>query len=260
MVHVFKGQVKVADVQNEFTYLINMINELVDKYNAALSSLNYSVDKGAAVLAPEGYSLSIGGLKSIIESYDGYTIGCHVLKGNGKYVITSGVIFRDNSAIKLPQALITADATKTYLNFNTTNNTYSLSNTKTDSETLFTVRAINPQRNQNILDSENVTAINSKLKVFCDSHGEPSIGTKETIDTNKENFITYLMGEIGRPQDIFFLGTKLSSAWRTTSHNAKVLFNCLNFYKPKGIPNPFSFLNETKWQDIILNFNVIKRT
>lgn len=258
MPHVFKGQVKIEDVKNEFDYLINSINALIDKYNMAANALNFTVNTGAPVLAPEGYTLSVGGLKKIVDVYNGCTIGSHIFKAGSKYVVTAGVAFRDGKIIKLPQGVVTYYATGLYLEYSVSENRYYLDTVKTDTADTVCVRAIHPYRDNILRDNNLLPSIHPTLKVFT---GNASIGkgTRVYPDTDKEQFCTSFMGEIEHPQDLLFLGKLFTNSWRSTSHNGKMFMLANRFFKPKGIGNPWQFLND-RWQNVVQIFSVIKRT
>ena len=259
MSHVFKGQVKIEDVKNEFDYLINSINALIDKYNTAANALNFTVNTGAPVLAPEGYTLSVGGLKKIVDVYNGCTIGSHIFKAGSKYVVTAGVAFRDGKIIKLPQGVVTYYATGLYLEYSVSENRYYLDTVKTDTADTVCVRAIHPYRDNILRDNNLLPSIHPTLKVFT-GNASITIGTRNYPDTNKEQFCTAMLGEIGNPNSVWLLGKLFTHAWRTTSHNGKMFMLANRFFKPKGIANPWTFDKDWIWQNIVQVFSVIKRT
>ena len=67
----FKGLVKISDVQNAFDEIVGNINDMVDTYNASAKVLNIDYNKGSAEPGASGYTLSVGGLKRIIQTYQG---------------------------------------------------------------------------------------------------------------------------------------------------------------------------------------------
>lgn len=259
MPHVFKGQVKIEDVKNEFDYLINHINALIDKYNLAAEALNFTIDTGSPSLAPEGYTLSIGGLKKIVNVYNGCTFGSHIFKAGDKYIVTAGIAFRNNKVIKLPQTVLTYYATGLYLEYNVAENRYYLDTVKTDTTDTVCVRAIHPHRDNILRDNNLLPSIHPYLRVFT---GNASIdrGVKNYPDTNKEQFCTAMIGEIEHPNSISFLGKLFTHCWRTTSHNGKMFMLANRFFKPKGIENPWTFADNSIWQNVVQIFSVIKRT
>lgn len=258
MPHVFKGQVKIEDVKNEFDYLINHINALINKYNLAAEALNFTIDTGSPSLAPEGYVLSIGGLKKIVNVYNGCTFGSHIFKAGDKYIVTAGIAFRNNKVIKLPQAVLTYYATGLYLEYNVAENRYYLDTVKTDTTDTVCVRAIHPYRDNILRDNNLLPSIHPTLRVFT-GNASFAEGTRNYPTTDKEQFCTAMMGEIANPQDLLFLGKLFTNSWRTTSHNGKMFMLANRFFKPKGIGNPWQFLND-QWKNIVQVFGVIKRT
>lgn len=78
MVRQFKGIVKVADVQEEFDNLVNGINSMIRTYNdsAYVKDINYN--DVSEELAPLNYTLSVGGLRKVLDTYDGCVVGCKV--------------------------------------------------------------------------------------------------------------------------------------------------------------------------------------
>ena len=76
----FRGQVKVSDVQNAFDEIVNRINSKVDVYNSFFDLQDYDLTKGSPLLGASGYTLSVGGLKSVLNSYANTVIGCRTWK------------------------------------------------------------------------------------------------------------------------------------------------------------------------------------
>lgn len=118
MVRNFKGVVKVADVQAEFDALLTRINNAIDRYNEGLElSGDIDYNNGGADLAPLGYTLSIGGLKKVLNAYDGSLLGGMVFKvSNGNYLISEGLYIKDNAVHRLPSKALSGDGNKVYYN------------------------------------------------------------------------------------------------------------------------------------------------
>ena len=106
MVRQFKGIVKVADVQEEFDNLVNGINSMIQTYNdsAYVKDINYN--DVSEELAPLNYTLSVGGLRKVLDTYDGCVVGCKVFQLNGYVAITNGLYITAKGGIKLPAAKI----------------------------------------------------------------------------------------------------------------------------------------------------------
>lgn len=265
MVHVFKGQVKVEDVQNEFTFLVDSINELIKKYNLALESLNIKIDKGANTLSPEGYSLSVGGLKSVINAYNGYVLGCKVFRIDGSYFCTAGIKFKDGHVIKLPQGQITGDTSKKFVKYNTSTGLYTFSSNNTEDETTIFVKGVNNLRDNCYLDTSNeFNAIHSSLKIFTANNGVAET-TMQAIDTNAEQFICGHNGNDANSkawwhQYLYFLGVEIEHDDRDNHKRGKFYFAWNRLFKPKGIPNPFTWTNTHGGRQGTKVSGVIKRT
>lgn len=128
MVRNFKGQVKIADVQAEFDSLLNKINGAIDKYNNAAQIEDIDYNNGSPELGANGYSLSVGGLKSVINAYNGVTLGCQVYKiDDTTMIITDGLHFADGRVLRMPSRKISGEGDIIY--FSESLNTYSTSNT-----------------------------------------------------------------------------------------------------------------------------------
>lgn len=106
MVRQFKGIVEISDVQAEFDNLVNAINSMIKTYNESAYVQDINYNDVSEELAPLNYTLSVGGLKKILDTYDGCVIGCKVFQLNGYVAITNGLLITANGGIKLPAAKI----------------------------------------------------------------------------------------------------------------------------------------------------------
>lgn len=102
----FRGQVKVSDVQNAFDEIVNRINSKVDVYNSFFDLQDYDLTKGSPLLGAPGYTLSVGGLKSVLNSYANTVIGCRTFRIDDEtllvsdgFCITPDKVYRINSQI-----------------------------------------------------------------------------------------------------------------------------------------------------------------
>lgn len=102
----FKGQVKISDVKECFDDLTNRINSLIDKYNASSYVTDINYNNVSPELAPVNYTLSVGGLKKILDAYDGCVLGTKVFRVSNNLCITDGLLIRRNGCIHLPSAII----------------------------------------------------------------------------------------------------------------------------------------------------------
>lgn len=111
MIKDFKGQVKVADIQAAFDEIVNRINKQVDIYNdaAGLSDIDYT--KGSPKLSNAGYTLSVGGLKSVIDAYNGTLIGCRAYRLSDTSVLVSdGLYFKDGQVYRINSRVVAGES------------------------------------------------------------------------------------------------------------------------------------------------------
>lgn len=120
----FKGLVKISDVQNAFDEIVGNINDMVDTYNASAKVLNIDYTKGSAELGASGYTLSVGGLKRIIQTYQGCSVGCKAFKINANHCkVTAGFVFADNTVYRANEQDMTGSGNILY--FDVDNKRYS---------------------------------------------------------------------------------------------------------------------------------------
>lgn len=107
----FRGQVKVEDIQNAFNEIVNRINTMVDTYNDAAGYSDIDYTKGSAKLASSGYTLTIGGLKSILDSYNGTLVGCKVYKLSDTSVLVSdGLYIKSDAVYRINSQVVSGNA------------------------------------------------------------------------------------------------------------------------------------------------------
>ena len=76
MVKDFRGQVKISEVKAEFDYLLTTINNTIDLFNhSEVMSDEIDFSNVSPNIAPPNYTLSVGGLKKILEAYNGAIVG-----------------------------------------------------------------------------------------------------------------------------------------------------------------------------------------
>ena len=111
MIKDFMGQVKVADVQAAFDEIIDRINKQVDIYNDTAGYGDIDYTKGSPKLSNAGYTLSIGGLKSVIDAYNGTLIGCKVYKLSDTAVLVSdGLYFKDGNVYRINSRVVSGQS------------------------------------------------------------------------------------------------------------------------------------------------------
>lgn len=120
----FKGLVKISDVQNAFDEIVGNINDMVDTYNASAKVLDIDYTKGSAELGASGYTLSVGGLKRIIQTYQGCSVGCKPFKIDANHCkVTAGFVFADNTVYRADEQDMTGSGNILY--FDVDNKRYS---------------------------------------------------------------------------------------------------------------------------------------
>lgn len=102
----FKGQVKIEDVKNQFDLLVDGINSQIDTYNDAGYVTEIDYNDVSPELSPLNYTLSVGGLRKVLDAYDGSVLGCNVFKDGENLVITEGLLITRNGGYRLPSAII----------------------------------------------------------------------------------------------------------------------------------------------------------
>ena len=107
----FRGQVQIEDVKGQFDKLVTDINNMIDVYNDAGYVDDIDLNDVSDELSPMDYTLSVGGLRKILDAYDGAVIGCKVYPVNEakNLLITSGLLLTRNGGYKLPTAVLAND-------------------------------------------------------------------------------------------------------------------------------------------------------
>lgn len=137
----FKGLVKISDVQNSFDEIVNNLNDMVDAYNASAKVLDIDYTKGSAELGASGYTLTVGGLKQIINTYQGCSVGCKAFKIDANHCkVTPGFIFADNKVYRANEQDMTGSGTQLY--YDVDNNRYSFGEGATTSIQTITIPQI----------------------------------------------------------------------------------------------------------------------
>lgn len=102
----FKGKVHVADVQTAFDTIEERINNIIDQFNAIdqISELDYT--NGKPVLGPADYTLTVGGLKKLLEVYNGCHFGCKCIQVGNKIYMTQGMLLTTDGGIQIPATVL----------------------------------------------------------------------------------------------------------------------------------------------------------
>lgn len=91
----FKGQVRIEDIKTEFDKLTKKINEMIDAYNNSLEIGNIDYNNASPKLGNIGFTLTIGGLKKVLEIYNGCFLGCKPFKvSDNEIKVTDGLYFK----------------------------------------------------------------------------------------------------------------------------------------------------------------------
>lgn len=115
--YTFRGQVKVSDVQAAFDDFTNRINTMVSTYNTTNTALaNIDLSVGSPTLAAAGYTLTIGGIKQLLEAYDGVLIGCRAFRVDSTHIaVTDGVYLTKDKPYKINAQILTGNGYDIYL-------------------------------------------------------------------------------------------------------------------------------------------------
>ncbi len=137
----FKGLVKISDVQNAFDEIIDSMNNIIDTYNASAKVLDIDYTKGSSELGASGYTLTVGGLKRVIQTYQGCSVGCKPFKiDNSHCKVTSGFVFANNTVYRANEQDMTGSGSVLY--YDVTNRRFSFGKGSTSSTQSITIPAI----------------------------------------------------------------------------------------------------------------------
>lgn len=137
----FKGLVKISDVQNAFDEIVDSMNNIIDSYNASAKVLDIDYTKGSSELGASGYTLSVGGLKRIIQTYQGCSVGCKPFKiDSNNCKVTAGYVFANNTVYRANEQDMTGSGSVLY--YDITNRRFSFGKNATSSTQSITIPAI----------------------------------------------------------------------------------------------------------------------
>lgn len=131
MIKDFRGQVKVADVQAAFDEITGRINSMIDIYNRAQNVGEIDYTKGSPTLGASDYTLSVGGLKAVLNAYNGSTIGCKVYKvSTDKVIVSDGITIHNYKPYRIKSTIKTKKSSGTVPNVtaSSSNSSYSYIN------------------------------------------------------------------------------------------------------------------------------------
>ena len=137
----FKGLVKISDVQNAFNEIVDSMNDMIDTYNASAKVLDIDYTKGSSELGTSGYTLSVGGLKRIIQTYQGCSVGCKPFKvSSSQCKITAGYVFANNTVYRANEQLLSGSGNILYYDID--NRRFTFGSNATSSTTSITIPSI----------------------------------------------------------------------------------------------------------------------
>jgi hypothetical protein len=248
----FKGQVKIADVQNAFDTIVSDINKIIRIYNnqAYVADIDYTV--AGSTLAPSGYTLTIGGMKQFLDAIDGIVLGAKVFRVNGRNVkITTGILVKNRNVYKLNDANLTAPSDNCTLYFNTNTRNYEfISGTNNikicDISINRESQFVSHNNNIKCEDIEGTLEITIPAKSWSDGGfvAYASInnnGYYEPLDTSKApKFLAPLICSEEKTHATLFNHTVL--AHELGSDDGMRYWACMNYlYIPKGVSNPYRY-------------------
>lgn len=137
----FKGLVKISDVQNAFDEIVDSINTIIDTYNASAKVLDIDYTKGSSELGASGYTLSVGGLKRVIQTYQGCSVGCKPFKVDSSHCkVTAGYVFANNTVYRANEQDMTGSGDVLY--YDVTNRRFSFGKGATSTTTSIIIPVI----------------------------------------------------------------------------------------------------------------------
>lgn len=126
MSKLFRGQVKISDVQEALNEIVDRVNNIIDEYNTQIYVNNIDYTSGSASLSPAGYTLSVGGLKKVIQNMDECVIGAKpFIISDNKIKMSTGLLMYNGSVYRLPDSLVNINSNTKHIYFNPDSNTYS---------------------------------------------------------------------------------------------------------------------------------------
>lgn len=126
-IKLFKGQVKISDVQAALDEVMERVNNIITTYNNSsyVKDIDYTV--GGSTLGSSGYTLTVGGMKQFMKACDGYVSGAKPFKVSGTELkMTTGMLVAKNGIFRLPDTVINipTDSKRRTIYFNTNTKQY----------------------------------------------------------------------------------------------------------------------------------------
>lgn len=265
MVKRFHGQVRVADVQEAFDEIVNRINTLQGIYNDADKKNETDYTLGSSSLAPLGYTLSVGGLKKLLEAYDGVVIGCKPFKVNSNTIkMTAGILITRTGGIELPDDTVSVNSDTKSIYFDRVLEQYT---TSSNSNTV-KICDINMNRESIFVsdrDNVQVEDIKGTHKIYTESRTFSDIASSKTPMTlnnsDKPQFYCAIdrFVQEGQGYNRMYLFGEEVAYNQQTGHKNLNYWTPVNFlYIPKKVSNPYtcSKWDSSKVFEVIEELNV----
>ena len=284
VIKLFKGQVKIADVQAAFDEIVNKVNTMITNYNnlSYVQDIDYSV--GGYTLAPYGYTLTVGGMKQFMESCDGSVIGAKPFKvSSNKLKMTTGLLVTKNGIYRLPDSVLAIPTEKQYrtIYYNTSTGEYVANLNSSDEDLIankvvYRICDINPNaetklisnikgvQNEKVNGTFKITSESRYVKPVCGGNYASGGFRGETPDTSSAPLFIWGQEAVAREGEktaMTYLFGKLVQWNKQSGHRNLDWWSPLNMlFVPKGVANPYTysdtFSNFTHWFKVNISKNI----
>lgn len=271
MSKLFRGQVRIDEVQEAFDEIVDRVNNIIDEYNTQVYVNNIDYTSGNKSLGPTGYTLSIGGLKHILQSLEGCVLGGKAFKVSDTRVkMSTGILIHNSQTIKLPDSLVAVNINTKHIFFNPDTNTYSTT-------TGIKICDINMRRDSNAVSGLNTVQceeitkkykITSQTKDYTTGHKfiDWDGGFYETLDTSTSpKFVSAINALTPEGCQIRLFNTEVDKYSENDADRAKQVWYPMTYlFLPKGVENPYVYyqkgnqVNINKTNQKVLNVTIEK--
>ncbi len=271
MSKLFKGQVKISDVQEAFDEIVDRVNNIIDEYNTQVYVNNIDYTSGNAALAPTGYTLSVGGLKKVLSAMNGCVLGGKPFKVSDTRVkMTTGLLILNGSIYRLPDSIININSSTKHIYFNPDTNTYS-------TVSGFKICDININRDSRMIgnnESIQIEQSTKKYKILSQTKdyttGHKFVnwdgGFYEVLDTsNNPKFISAINAQTSEGSQVRLFNTVVDEYSENNRDRAKQAFIPMVYlFIPKGVSSPYTYYQKgnqvsvSKTNQKVLNVTIDK--
>ena len=246
--YTFKGQVKVADVKAAFDDFINRINTLVSTYNTTETFLsNIDLTVGSPTLAAGGYTLTVGGIKQLLEAYDGVLLGCRAFRIDSTHiVVTDGIYFTSEAPYRIDAQVLSGDGS--YIYFDPSSHTIGLVNSGAIPQGAIVIAELSPNSERIYLNEFRDIQLEGLDGYSITINKRSMSWSPEAINTSIARFeggAVYQVNSTGAGT-ISVLGNPVATgvAENRASKRKHISAGPANFlYVPKGVTSPLSYDN-----------------